>query len=452
MTREELVEQIVMIIQENVDPIDGWRDMGGMQSGTIQELNGNLIVTQTPTNHREIKGLLAQLREIKDLQINVETRVLEVATNWFERIGIDLDLYFNTNNTMFQAAKAVDPNFQLSDFFNPGQGMPKNPIIFGGFDDVFDEDGNLNFPFNTVPTGNMVGIPVDNDGDGIPESIVYGIGGVGSPIGNQGGWSPIGAQQGSFGLTELLADFAEGSFAGTAMSNPALAVGIQFLDDIQVDLLIEATQADRRAIVLNAPRLTFFNNAEAWIAVATGTTFVSDLQLIVGEGGIGFRPIPDRVFEGFVLRVHGVASADRRYVNLVVYFDSAQLVEMRTATTRAQASSTGFGGGAGLPFEGDFELPVLSGQNIRTAVSVPDKGTLLLGGARTVHEIEVESGVPVLSKIPIVNRFFTNRVTSKDERSLLILIRPEIIIQQENEDLLFPGLTDTLQGGAAYLR
>ena len=85
-------------------------------------------------------------------------------------------------------------------------------------------------------------------------------------------------------------------------------------------------------------------------------------------------------------------------------------------------------------------------------MSVPDKGTVLLGGQRLVDEVEVETGVPVLSKIPFVNRFFTNRVTSKSEETLLILIRPEIIIPQENEDLLFPGLSSTLGGGGGYFR
>jgi general secretion pathway protein D len=95
---------------------------------------------------------------------------------------------------------------------------------------------------------------------------------------------------------------------------------------------------------------------------------------------------------------------------------------------------------------------VIRVSQIRTTVSVPDKGTVLLGGQRTITEIELETGVPVLSKIPFVNRFFTNRVTSKTEQTLLILIRPEIIIQQENEDLLFPGLGDNLGGAASYVR
>jgi type II secretory pathway component GspD/PulD (secretin) len=59
--------------------------------------------------------------------------------------------------------------------------------------------------------------------------------------------------------------------------------------------------------------------------------------------------------------------------------------------------------------------------------------------------------VPVLSKIPFINRFFTNRLTNKEEKTLLILIRPEVIITQENEDILFPGLSDQV-GGAAFMQ
>ena len=51
-----------------------------------------------------------------------------------------------------------------------------------------------------------------------------------------------------------------------------------------------------------------------------------------------------------------------------------------------------------------------------------------------------------------INRFFTNRATSQTENTLLILIRPEIIIQQENEDILFPGLSDQLGSASSYLR
>src|SRR5690606_35243587 len=157
--------------------------------------------------------------------------------------------------------------------------------------------------------------------------------------------------------------------------------------------------------------------------------------------------------DGFVLDVEGVISSDRRYVTMTVLFDFAEILGLETQEFQGAAGGggVGTGGGNAAVFSGSISLPTVRVSMIRTTVSVPDKGTVLLGGQRSVQEIEVETGVPVLSKIPFVNRFFTNRATEKNEQTLLILIRPEIIIQQENEDILFPGLSDSIGSAGAYL-
>ena len=95
-----------------------------------------------------------------------------------------------------------------------------------------------------------------------------------------------------------------------------------------------------------------------------------------------------------------------------------------------------------------IELPVSTVTRVQTTVSVPDQGTILIGGQRLINEVESESGVPVLSKIPILNRFFSNRVQVKEEQTLIVLIKPTILIQNEEEERNFPGLADTLPAGA----
>ncbi|MHC4107521.1 MAG: hypothetical protein ACYSTY_05500, partial [Planctomycetota bacterium] len=198
--REELVDQIVSIIQDNIDP-EGWRDLGG-DTGTLQELNGNLIITNTPRNHRGIEGLLAQLREIRALQINVEGRFLSVSTNWFEHIGVDLDLYFNTNNAAFQQARNADPLFHLSDFFG-SDGRLLDPVVFGSINAFADTDGDgipdgpLG-PANTPSWGTAVGVPDPTQPP--PTDIIYVVGPVGAPVRSTSGWSPIGFIQDSFNL------------------------------------------------------------------------------------------------------------------------------------------------------------------------------------------------------------------------------------------------------------
>ncbi|MCH2097965.1 MAG: hypothetical protein MK142_06210, partial [Pseudomonadales bacterium] len=278
-------------------------------------------------------------------------------------------------------------------------------------------------------------------------------GGRYTPVGRTQGWNPIGVVQDSGGLVNQLVGAISGNVAAAAVAHPALAVGLSFLDDIQVDLLIEATQADQRNSVLTAPRLTLFNGQRSWISVAKAETYISDLIPVTGDGSGAFDPVTDVVYQGFVLDVEGVISSDRRYVTMTVSFNLNQDVTLTPVEIQGAAGGGGgaIGGGRAANFGGIIQLPTLEGTQIRTTVSVPDKGTILLGGQRVVNEIEIEAGVPVLSKIPVVNRFFTNRATSKIEKTMLLLIRPEVIIHQENEDDLFPGLGEQLGAGSSYI-
>jgi general secretion pathway protein D len=433
-SREELIEQITEIIQEQVDP-DGWRDAGG-DTGRIQELNGNLIITNTARNHSEIEGLLTQLRAIRALQINYESRVIAVTSDWFEQIGIDLDLYFNTNDGMFDQARGVDPNFNLSDFFvqdGNQRGEVKDPIIFGPVDRDEDAIGNTDAPPFGVPTP-----------DGTDITYVYGP--TGAPIRRSDGWRPVGFTQNSYGITDTLAGGAVGGIGQQILLSGASAAttGFSYMDDIQVDLLIKATQADQRNVVLTAPRLTLMNGQRSFITIAKQIAYISNVIPVVGDASTSFQSVPGYVQDGFVLDIEGVVSADRRYVTMTVHFDTSTLLGFDSVTVTGAVGGTGTTGGRGATSEAEIQLPELQVQSIRTTVSVPDKGTILLGGQRRFEEVEIESGVPVLSKIPIINRFFTNRVDSEQELTLVMLMRPEIVIQSENEELLFPGLVDQL--------
>ena len=62
---------------------------------------------------------------------------------------------------------------------------------------------------------------------------------------------------------------------------------------------------------------------------------------------------------------------------------------------------------------------------------------MLLGGQKLTGEVEKEMGVPALSKIPLLNRLFSNRSKTQDESVLLILIKPKIILQSEKEEEIF---------------
>jgi type II secretory pathway component GspD/PulD (secretin) len=397
--REERIDDLIDIITENVD-YEGWVDNGGT-TGRIQKLvnNGNLIITNTPRNHRAISGLLGQLREVRAMQINVETRFLLVNQDWFEQIGFQLDVYFNAENNQVRALRQSNPNFQVPDMFNQGRLQRR------------------------------AGVP------GVPGTTI--------PVPPPERWSPIGVTQNTLGLASGIAPTTDWS-AGILGAAPALGIAGQFLDDIQVDFLIQATQADRRSVQLTAPRLTFTNGQTANIYVATQIAFVSDLEPVVGDSAVGFDPTIAVATEGVTLLVEGTVSADRRYVTMNVDAGVARIDGFASQSVSAVAGGQLVTSASVSSF---IQLPQVTVTRVRTTVTVPDQGTILMGGQRLTTEFEVETGVPVLSKLPILNRFFTNRIESKEEQTLLILIKPTILIQNEEEEGQFPGLLDSLRTG-----
>ncbi|MBM4059432.1 MAG: type II and III secretion system protein, partial [Planctomycetes bacterium] len=83
-----------------------------------------------------------------------------------------------------------------------------------------------------------------------------------------------------------------------------------------------------------------------------------------------------------------------------------------------------------------IQLPEFLFTTVTTTVSVPDGGTVLLGGIKRQREGRNEYGVPILSKIPYINRLFRNVGLGRTTDSLMLMVTPRIIIQEEEEDKL----------------
>jgi general secretion pathway protein D len=367
MTRQERVDAIVKLIQETVDP-NSWRDNGG-QVGAVKELSGQLIVTQTADNQRQLINLLEQLRETRAIQVTVETRFVSVSRNFLEDVGLNLDFFFNIQN----------PNK----------------------------------------------------------------------------FSEISVTQGSAAFTQNPSTGIPGSIGSSATPPQSLTVTGTYLDKFQVNMLLRATQASIHTSVVTAPRVTLFNGQRAWVLIATQRAYVSDLTPVVGNGVVAFSPTIDVINSGVLLDVQATVSSDRKYVTLTLRPQLAELLGLfeftfQQGTTQGTTPIIGGGGtivtntsaGSGIVQQPEIQLT-----EVRTTVSVPDGGTLLLGGQTLAGEVEKEAGVPVLSKVPFLKRLFTNRSTAKDETVLLILVKPTIIIQREAEQKQFPLLSTKVNGG-----
>ena len=381
VSRQELVDSILDMIRTTIAP-DTWQ--GGAAAGTtgsIRELNGQIIVTQTPENHRKVQDLLAQLREARAMLINVEARFITVNTGFLNRIGIDLDFYFNlgsrlqVDKTSLPTTSAIDP-------------------VTGA---VVPNYANSTW---TTTTGKKA---------------------MGTSY-----LTPMGLSQSSYQWVNAPMDSGLANSIG-AVTNSAMSFAGTFLDDVQVDFLVSATQAHQATRTLTAPRVTIFNGQRAYVAIQEQQAYVAELEAVPGDNVVGYTPVIATVSTGSVLDVEGTISADRRYVNLTLQPQVSTIIGFIE-----------YQGNPNIPGSGLIQLPNISLQEVRCTVSVPDGGTLLLGGQRLAGEREREMGVPILSRIPVLNRAFENRQIVRDQQTLLMLVKPKIIIQNEYEQKAFP--------------
>ncbi len=388
-------DALIELITKTIEP-DSWDEVGGQ--GTIAEFETNLslVISQTQEIHEKIADLLDQLRRLQDLQVTIEVRFITLDDSFFEQIGIDFD-------------------------FN----IP---------------DNQANLPLDDSGPSATVGLDIQN---GIPTGAV-------SQPGNQYlftdptqqtafnyGFQDIQVRQGNFPALPAFGGF-----------DPAFATtfGIAILSDIEAFFVMRAAQGDTRSNVMQSPKVTLFNGQAASISDQVQQAFVLSVIPVVGDFAAAQSPVVVVLAEGTTLSVQAVISPDRRFVRLtlVPFFSEIQDVKEFTfngSQTTTTVPVTDEDGETKLETktvaEGTtLQLPEFAFTTVTTTVSVPDGGTVLLGGIKRLRESRVERGTPFLSKLPYVSRLFKNVGIGVETQSLMMMVTPRIIIQEEEEEKL----------------
>ncbi len=372
----ERMDNLIILIQDTVDPLS-WYEAGGEATITAFETK-KLVVLQTPENHREIVSLLQEMRKALGHQVAIEARFLVVSENFLEEIGLDMwgNLYlgdrFGSSTWRLESFEAAAPE----------------PTGVQGSWNL----GEVQFPPGYPPGDN-------------PQTI------------------PSGAMLGFFG----------GSFGG-------------ILDNLEANFLIRATQAHRDSESLVAPKVTVVSGESATLQVRRTIRYPLLPTLTTGGyggaggtaggagggfgGGSSFQQNYGEIPTGPTLNITPTITPDRKHVLLNIVAELWDFLGFETTTVETPIPG-GVGGQATDVYKYDVTLPQTERSRVMTRVSVPDGGTLLLGGLKQTAGVEKEVGVPILSKIPILGRAFTNRSKVSDQKVLLILVKPTIILQEE---------------------
>jgi general secretion pathway protein D len=335
------------------------------------------------------------LRRNQDLQVTIEVRFITLSDTFFERIGVDFD--FNIED-----GTGISTNVNVPNSLPPGA--------------VF-EPPRASATVGLDPGGVFPNYTVDLD---------------------------LPFRQGSFGL----ATPQFGAFTG----GEGATFGFSILSDIEAFFLIEASQGDRRANVLQAPKVTLFNGQQAQVIDASLVPFVISVIPVVGDFAAAQQPVIVVLSEGTMMSVQAVVSDDRRYVRLTLVPFFSQIGEVRTFTFEGSETARNVSASVDDDEDGKDEsnddemeitrsgttvqLPTFQVISVSTTVSVPDGGTVLLGGIKRLQEGRNEFGVPLLSKVPYVDRLFRNVAIGRTTDSLMMMVTPHIIIQEEEEERL----------------
>lgn len=391
-TKHEVAEELKALIQNTIAK-NSWEDMGGTGSIQYFPMGLALVITQPQEVQEEVQLLLATLRKLQDLQVAVELRAVLVSETFFERIGVDFNMNIQT------PISRTEPNL-------------------------------LNNTFVQAPFLNRVGSGLN---------MISGLTSAGTltpdlniPINN-----------GSFALTQP----QFGGYQPTA----GLQLGLAFLSDIQVFMFLEAVQGDRRAHIMQAPKITVYNGQTATI---TGTMVRPEIMGMVpnqmSNGALFMSPITVGVPFGLSMTVQPVVSPDRRFIRLnvtptlvgqAVNDPAAAIVQ-----TVPQAIPTTLDGGILVPplannTQGVIIQPQQANVFIaQTTVNVPDGGTVLLGGFKFLAEERTEYGPPVLSNIPYLSRLFRNVGWSRDGSTLIYLVTARVIMVEEEENIFLGNI------------
>jgi type II secretory pathway component GspD/PulD (secretin) len=396
---QTIEDLLIKLITGTVAP-DSWSDVGG--KGTIQyfPIGLALVVNQTQDIQEQVADLLAALRRLQELEVAIEMRMITVSEAFYEQIGVNFDITLKTGNSRFQ------PELTTNQFQPAGQ---INRFLPNGFVSGLTPAGTFTPDLN---------IPITNS---------------------------------SFQFSQP----PFGGFPGTLGMDGGLSLGLAFLSDIQVFMFLEAAQVDRRTNVMQAPKITVFNGQTANIQVQDQQFFLTGVQLVQAGAAVFFVPNQQPFPIGVNLQVQPVVSADRRFVRINLQPTLTNLASTNVPLIPVQIPVPQLFEGPGsattslgqpVIFQMFFQQPTLTQIQLNTTVTVPDGGTVLLGGLKTLSEGRNEAGPPILSKIPYINRLFKNVAYGRESQSLLIMVTPRIIINEEEEQIFLGNLPPIPRG------
>lgn len=188
-----------------------------------------------------------------------------------------------------------------------------------------------------------------------------------------------------------------------------LVIRLMNLGHARIDATLQAAASKGDVRILSRPVLLASNNTEAKLLVGSQIPFVQVSRSLPTE-----TPTRDQVVQyqdvGTKLTIKPTINQDG-YVSLVIQ------QEVNAATAEVL-----------------FDAPVISTREASTHVLVKDGQTIVIGGLRDRQHTSNQSGVPLLSHLPIIGGLFGSADRSSSETELYLFLTPRILRTDADAD------------------
>ncbi len=188
-----------------------------------------------------------------------------------------------------------------------------------------------------------------------------------------------------------------------------VVIHLMNLGHAEIDATLRAAASKGEVQIVSRPVLLASNNTEARLLVGSQRPFVQVSRSLPTD-----TPTRDQVVQyrdvGTRLTIRPTINQDG-YVSLIVQ------QEVNAATSEVQ-----------------FDAPVISTREAVTQVLVKDGQTIVLGGLRDRQRNANQTGIPILSRLPIVGGLFGSADRSSSETELYLFLTPRILKTDADAD------------------
>lgn len=180
-----------------------------------------------------------------------------------------------------------------------------------------------------------------------------------------------------------------------------------------VELLIKALENKNEGKILARPNVLALNGERAEITIGGEVPIITadngDIKVEYRSYGVILKMRPTIIRDGIKMEVECEVSD----------------IDPNTTTNVSIANDVS---------NAIYKVPGFLTRKAKTILSIKDGGTLIIGGLMKNKKGVTYTGIPGLTKLPIIGEFFKSKDTQNEDMELVITITPEIVPLKRKED------------------